>query len=120
MKQERLLLEKELKKLGAVIFAEQTERLGNTTFFAFNNIDGSTLLTALDRKGYAIASGSACSSNSTDASHVLLAMGIEPELAQGALRVSLGVETKKEEVKSFVEILKVEVNRLKQLTAIAA
>jgi cysteine desulfurase len=120
VKQERLLLEKELKKLGAVIFAEQTERLGNTTFFAFNNIDGSTLLTALDRKGYAIASGSACSSNSTDASHVLLAMGIEPELAQGALRVSLGVETKKEEVKSFVEILKVEVNRLKQLTAIAA
>ena len=120
VKQERLLLEKELKKLGAVIFAEQTERLGNTTFFAFNNIDGSTLLTALDRKGYAIASGSACSSNSTDASHVLLAMGIEPELAQGALRVSLGVETKKEEVKSFVEILKVEVNRLKQLTAMAA
>jgi cysteine desulfurase len=47
-------------------------------------------------------------------------MGIEPELAQGALRVSLGVETKKEEIKSFVEILKVEVNRLKQLTAIAA
>ena len=120
VKQERLLLEKELKKLGAVIFAEETQRLGNTTFFAFNNIDGSTLLTALDRKGYAIASGSACSSNSTDASHVLLAMGIEPELAQGALRVSLGVETKKEEVKSFVEILKVEVNRLKQLTAIAA
>ena len=78
------------------------------------------MLTALDRKGYAIASGSACSSNSTDASHVLLAMGIEPELAQGALRVSLGVETKKEEVKSFVEILKVEVNRLKQLTAMAA
>ena len=106
VKKERLLLEKELKKLGAVIFAEQTERLGNTTFFAFNNIDGSTLLTALDRKGYAIASGSACSSNSTDASHVLLAMGIETELAQGALRVSLGVETKKDEVKSFVEIFK--------------
>lgn len=110
-------LEKELKNLGAVIFAEQTERLANTTFFAFNNIDGSTLLTALGRKGYAIASGSACSSNSSEASHVLLAMGIESELAQGALRVSLGIETKKDEIKSFLEALKVEVNRLKQLTA---
>ena len=113
-------LEKELKNLGAVIFAEQTERLANTTFFAFNNIDGSTLLTALDRKGYAIASGSACSSNSSEASHVLLAMGIESELAQGALRVSLGIETKKDEIKSFLEALKIEVNRLKQLTAMAA
>ena len=52
------------------------------------------MLTALDRKGYAIASGSACSSNSSEASHVLLAMGIEPELAQGALRVSLGIRYK--------------------------
>ena len=120
IRKERLLLEKELKNLGAVIFAEQTERLNNTTFFAFNNIDGSTLLTALDRKGYAIASGSACSSNSSEASHVLLAMGIEPEFAQGALRVSLGVETKKDEIKSFLKTLKVEIDRLKQLTAMAA
>ena len=120
IRKERLLLEKELKNLGAVIFAEQTERLNNTTFFAFDNIDGSTLLTALDRKGYAIASGSACSSNSSEASHVLLAMGIEPEFAQGALRVSLGVETKKDEIKSFLKTLKVEIDRLKQLTAMAA
>ena len=78
------------------------------------------MLTALDRKGYAIASGSACSSNSSDASHVLLAMGTEKELAQGALRISLGIKTKKEEIKSFVKTLKVEINRLKQLTAMAA
>jgi cysteine desulfurase len=120
VKNYRLLLEKELKKLGAVIFSEHTKRLANTTFFAFENIDGSTLLTALDRKGYAIASGSACSSNSSGASHVLLAMGIEPELAQGALRVSLGIDTKESEVNRFLESLKTEVNRLKQLTAMAA
>jgi cysteine desulfurase len=120
VKDYRLLLEKELRNLGAIIFADQTERLGNTTFFAFSNIDGSTLLTALDRKGYAIASGSACSSNSSEASHVLLAMGIKPELAQGALRVSLGIDTKENEIKRFLESLKVEVNRLKQLTAMAA
>jgi len=120
IKKYRDYLESELKNLGAVIFAEQTERLANTTFFAFNNIDGSTLLTALDRKGYAIASGSACSSNTTKASHVLLAMGIEPDLAQGALRISLGIETKQEEIKSFLEVLKKEIDRLKQLTAMAA
>jgi len=51
---------------------------------------------------------------------VLLAMGIEPELAQGALRVSLGIKTKEDEVKAFLEALKMEVNRLKQLTAMAA
>ena len=120
IKKYRCLLEKELKKLGAVIFANQAERLSNTTFFAFNNIDGSTLLTALDRKGYAIASGSACSSNKGEASHVLLAMGVNQELAQGALRISLGIETKEGEVKSFLEALKIEIDRLKQLTAMAA
>tara|TARA_B100000768_G_scaffold104660_1_gene97214 strand:- start:97 stop:1236 length:1140 start_codon:yes stop_codon:yes gene_type:complete len=120
VKKYRCLLEKELKKLGAVIFANQVERLGNTTFFAFNNIDGSTLLTALDRKGYAIASGSACSSNSGEPSHVLLAMGVNQELAQGALRVSLGIDTKENEVKEFLQSLKIEVDRLKQLTAMAA
>ena len=120
IKKYRYLLEKELRKLGAVIFANQAERLSNTTFFAFNNIDGSTLLTALDRKGYAIASGSACSSNSGEASHVLLAMGVNHELAQGALRVSLGTETKEGDIKSFLVALKMEIDRLKQLTAMAA
>ncbi len=47
-------------------------------------------------------------------------MGIEPDLAQGALRISLGIETKQEEIKSFLEVLKKEINRLKQLTAMAA
>ena len=120
VKKYRALLEKELKNLGAIVFSDQTKRLANTTFFAFKNIDGSTLLTALDRKGFAIASGSACSSNSSEPSHVLLAMGIDEELAQGALRVSLGVKTKKDDINSFVEALKIEVNRLKQLTAMAA
>tara|TARA_B100001778_G_scaffold333076_1_gene340801 strand:- start:314 stop:1453 length:1140 start_codon:yes stop_codon:yes gene_type:complete len=120
VKKYRALLEKELKNLGAIVFSDQTKRLANTTFFAFKNIDGSTLLTALDRKGFAIASGSACSSNSSEPSHVLLAMGIDEELAQGALRVSLGVKTRKDDINSFVEALKIEVNRLKQLTAMAA
>ena len=79
-----------------------------------------TLLTALDKKGFAVASGSACSSNSNEPSHVLLAMGIDKELAQGAIRVSMGVETTLEQVKSFITSLKMEIERLKQLAAMAA
>ena len=116
----KLTLEKALIELGAIIFCENSRRLSNTTFFSFKNIDGSTLLTALDRKGFAIASGSACSSNNSEPSHVLLSMGVDLDLAQGALRVSLGVETTENEINDFIETLKNEVNRLKQLTAVAA
>ena len=113
-------LEQHLVQMGAVIFVDQAKRLPNTSFFAFPRLDGVTLLTALDKKGFAVASGSACSSNSNEPSHVLLAMGIYKELAQGAIRVSMGVETTLEQVKSFITSLKMEIERLKQLAAMAA
>jgi len=75
---------------------------------------------ALDRKGYAVASGSACSSDSTEPSHVLLAMGVPADLARGAIRVSFGVSNTSEQVNDFLVILKNEILRLKQLTSIAA
>ena len=106
--------------LSAIIFSENSKRLSNTIFFAFNRIDGNTLLTALDRKGFALASGSACSSNNNEPSHVLMAMGVSEEIAQGALRISLGIKSKKTEVDTFLIALKSELDRLKQLTAIAA
>ena len=114
------MLEMSLKELGAVIFAENVTRLSNTTFFAFKDIEGSTLLTALDKKGFAIASGSACSSVNKEPSHVLLAMGIDEDLARGALRISFGNKNIIHEVKDFMETLKQELQTLKQLTAIAA
>ena len=114
------ILEVHLKELGAVIFSEKVARLNNTTFFAFKDIEGSTLLTALDKKGFAIASGSACSSVNKEPSHVLLAMGIDEDLARGALRISFGQKNSMTEVKDFVEVLKKELQTLKQLTAIAA
>ena len=114
------ILEVHLKDLGAVIFSEKVARLNNTTFFAFKDIEGSTLLTALDKKGFAIASGSACSSVNKEPSHVLLAMGIDEDLARGALRISFGQKNSVAEVKDFVEVLKKELQTLKQLTAIAA
>ena len=114
------ILEVHLKDLGAVIFSEKVARLNNTTFFAFKDIEGSTLLTALDKKGFAIASGSACSSVNKEPSHVLLAMGIDEDLARGALRISFGQKNSVTEVKDFIEALKKELQTLKQLTAIAA
>jgi len=113
-------LEFHLKELGAVIFSEKAKRLSNTTFFAFKDIEGSTLLTALDKKGFAIASGSACSSVNKEPSHVLLAMGIDEDLARGALRISFGNQNTINDVISFIEALKKELQTLKQLTAIAA
>jgi cysteine desulfurase len=114
------ILEVHLKDLGAEIFSEKVARLNNTTFFAFKDIEGSTLLTALDKKGFAIASGSACSSVNKEPSHVLLAMGIDEDLARGALRISFGQKNSVTEVKDFIEALKKELQTLKQLTAIAA
>jgi|TARA_B110000967_G_C18863015_1_gene551104 cysteine desulfurase len=113
-------LENALIKMGAIIFGKDSNRLSNTTFFSFKDIDGSTLLTALDRKGFAVASGSACSSNSGEPSHVLLAMNVDEEQAKSALRVSLGVETTREQIDDFIKALRQELERLKQLTAVAA
>ena len=112
-------LEQGLKSLGAVIFGSTAERLPNTSFFAFPDIEGETLVVALDRKGFAVASGSACSSDSTEPSHVLLAMGIEEDLARGAVRVSLGKDNTLEQIEAFLAALEGELLRLKRLTAIA-
>lgn len=112
-------LEQGLRSLGATIFGSASARLPNTSFFAFPMIEGETLVMALDRKGYAIASGSACSSDSTEPSHVLLAMGVEPEFARGAVRVSLGAGNTAAQVEAFLQALKNELLRLKRMAAIA-
>ncbi|MDI1308314.1 MAG: cysteine desulfurase family protein [Methylotenera sp.] len=113
-------LEQGLQALNASIFSKQVTRIPNTSFFAIDNIEGETLVMALDRKGYAVASGSACSSDSTEPSHVLLAMGVTADVARGAVRVSFGASNTAEQVASFLTTLKNEILRLKQLTAIAA
>lgn len=119
VKQMRDRLEQGLHQMGAVIFGSHVERLANTSFFAFPGIEGETLVMALDRKAFAVASGSACSSDSTEPSHVLLAMGIERDLARGAVRVSLSINNSMDEIAAFLLALQGELNRLKQLTAIA-
>lgn len=103
------------------IFGNQAKmRLPNTSFFAIRDIEGETLVNAIDRKGFAVASGSACSSDSPDPSHVLLAMGVDKDLARGAVRVSLGPNNTVEQIDQFLIVLSDEARRLKQLTSVAA
>ncbi|TCV90751.1 cysteine desulfurase family protein [Sulfurirhabdus autotrophica] len=112
-------LENGLAGLGAVIFGQATNRVQNTSYFAFPGIDGETLVMELDRTGYAVASGSACSSGSTEPSSVLMAMQVERDLARGALRVSLGKDTADAQIDGFVVALETVLARLRKLSAIA-
>ena len=116
----RTQLEEGLAAMNASIFGAQSIRLSNTSFFAMDGIEGETLVVALDRKGFAVASGSACSSDSTEPSAVLLAMGVQEDLARGAVRVSLGQQNTAQQVSDFLQLLQQEIVRLKQLSAMAA
>ena len=113
-------LEQGLVVSGAAIFSRNAPRLPNTTFFALAGIDGETLVAQLDRAGFAVASGSACSSVSPEPSHTLLAMGVEAGMAKGALRVSLGRANTDEDVARFLQALGETVRKLKGLAAVAA
>lgn len=115
----REVLESGLNEQGATIFGQAAERLPNTTFFALPGIDGETLVGKLDRAGFAVASGSACSSVNPEPSHVLMAMGVAPELARGAVRVSLGRATTEQEVRDFLLALAETVFQLRRLAALA-
>ncbi len=112
-------IEAALSALGAVVFSRAAIRLPNTVFFAFDAIDGETLVSKLDRAGFACASGSACSSAQPEPSHTLLAMGVDPTVARGAVRVSLGRDTTAEEVERFVATLSHVVRDLRNLASVA-
>jgi cysteine desulfurase len=112
-------LEAGLSALGATLFGAAAERLPNTVYFAVPNVDGETLVGLLDRAGYAVASGAACSSANPEPSHVLRAMGVAPDLARGAVRISLGAVNTAQEVDDFLLTLQATVAKLLRLTAIA-
>ena len=112
-------VEQALAAQGAVVFSRAAARLPNTVFFAFDAIDGETLVGKLDRAGFACASGSACSSAQPEPSHTLLAMGVDPVVARGAVRVSVGRDTTAQEVERFVAALSHVVQDLKKLASVA-
>jgi len=78
-------VEDRLLALGATLFGHLAQRLPNTVCFAFPGIDGETLVAYLDRVGYAVASGAACSSANPEPSHVLRAMGVADVFTPGTL-----------------------------------
>jgi cysteine desulfurase len=89
---------------GAMIFGKGTDRLPNTTYFAMPGLSAETLLMNFDLEGIAVSSGSACSSGKVTKSHVLTAMGVSPELARGAIRISLGWNTTHENIEHFISV----------------
>ncbi|MCK6408694.1 cysteine desulfurase family protein [Thauera sp.] len=109
-----------LAGIGARIFSLDAPRLPNTVFFAVEDLDGETLVGRLDRAGFACASGSACSSAHPEPSRTLLAMGVEPALARAAVRVSLGRDTRADDVRRFIETLARVTGELKNLASIGA
>lgn len=95
-----------------VFFASESPRLANTSCFAIPGLRAETALISLDLDGIAVSSGSACTSGRVGRSHVLVAMGVEDELAQGALRVSLGPDTTKDDTGRFLSALETIVSRV--------
>ena len=85
-----------------MIFSAHVPRLPNTSCFAAPGLDSETLLMTLDLAGIAVSAGSACSSGKVARSHVLDAMGVTPELASGAIRVSLGWNTGEDDINRFL------------------
>ncbi|MGN0159047.1 MAG: cysteine desulfurase NifS [Brotaphodocola sp.] len=94
----------------------RTKRLPNNANFAFQFIEGESLLIMLDSKGICGSSGSACTSGSLDPSHVLLAIGLPHEIAHGSLRLTLSEETTREDIDFVVESIKTIVERLRSMS----
>jgi cysteine desulfurase len=86
-----------------VVFGAGAERLPNTTLFALNGMKAETAVIAFDLEGVAVSSGAACSSGKVQPSHVLAAMGVPPELARAAVRVSLGPTTTQSEIDRTIQ-----------------
>ena len=85
--------------------ARGDKRLPNNVNFSFIGVEGETLLLELDMKGISASTGSACSSESLDPSHVLLALGLKHEMAHGSLRFTLGRLTTDEQIDYVLDVL---------------
>src|SRR5262249_4410537 len=108
------------RKVGSCIEGVKTNgdpglRVPNISNLSFQGVDGESLLIALDLKGIAVSTGSACSSGSLEPSHVLTAMGLSREEVRGSLRFSLSQYTTREEVDYAVSVLEEVVGRLREM-----
>jgi cysteine desulfurase len=101
---------------GARVNGSRDFRLPNTTNILFDGIEGEALVIALDLRGYAVSSGSACSSGAVEPSHVLLAMGLRPEDARSSVRFSLGPGNSEEEVDGLIDAVEASVAHLRRIS----
>ncbi|MCX3068536.1 MAG: cysteine desulfurase family protein [Cetobacterium sp.] len=99
-----------------VVNGKSVERLPGTSSITFKYLEGESILLSLSYLGIAVSSGSACSSDELQASHVLLGMGIEPEFAHGTIRFSLGKYNTKEEIDYTIEQVVKVVEKLRMLS----
>ncbi len=100
-----------------VIFGRLAPRLPNTSAFSIPGVAAETLLIALDLAGIAVSSGSACSSGSVKSSHVLDAMGVEYNLARGAIRTSIGHQSSEDDIARLLLALEQGLARMKSKEA---
>lgn len=101
---------------GAGVNGSTAHRLPNTTNIRFDGIEGEAVVIALDLRGFAVSSGSACSSGAVEPSHVLLAMGLTPAAARSSVRFSLGPENTEDEVDALIEAVEAGVAHLRRIS----
>jgi len=104
---------------GAIVHCRTAPRLPNTSHVAFTGVEGEALLIRLDLAGFAVSTGSACSSGTVEPSQTLLAMGLSPAEALSSIRVSFGTSNHAAEVDRFLAALAGEVAALRRLTGSA-
>ncbi len=102
---------------GAILHCQGSPRLPNTSHVAFSGVEGESLLIRLDLAGFAVSTGSACSSGSVEPSKTLLAMGISRQEALSSLRVSFGIANTRDQVDAFLDALAREVAELRRAVA---
>ena len=105
---------------GVRLNGHPTERLPNNANFSFESIEGEPVLLGLDLAGICASSGSACSSASLEPSHVLIAIGLSAEVAQGSLRMTVGRGNTEQEVDYLLETLSDLIARLRSMPSLTA
>ncbi len=121
--EERLLdLKQTLKKgieerIDDIYFnGHPTDSLASTLNVSFTGVEGEAILLYLDLEGIAVSTGSACASGSLDPSHVLLATGVDAELAHGSIRFSMGRESSMQEVEYVIDVLPPIIQRIRNMS----
>ena len=100
----------------SILNGPRDNRLPGNVNFCFEGVSGESLLLLLDSKGICASSGSACASGALDPSHVLLALGLVPEIAQGSLRISLDISNTEEEIDYMLEVIPQVVEQLRGMS----